>query len=141
MEDIVARHVASIQRTIKRQMEKSWFTPLVKLNALDETPRINFGKEPTGVEDITPSDIITTGINMGYINQPQYYEILRSIGVKINEELATKPEPKKDEETGEEDEVEEEKPKGSSENEEIGKKIKESKAVDQYFVTRIRQNR
>jgi hypothetical protein len=141
MEDIVARHVASIQRTIKRQMEKSWFTPLMKINALDETPRINFGKEPTGVEDITPSDIITTGLNMGYINQPQYYEILRSIGVKINEELATKPEPKKDEETGEEDEVEEEKPKGSSENEEIGKKIKESKAVDQYFVTRIRQNR
>lgn len=92
MEDIVARHVASIQRNIKRIIEKAWLGPLCEMNALEEMPRVNFGREPTGVENITPSDIITKGLELGYINQQQYYEILRTIGVKITEELATKPE-------------------------------------------------
>ena len=108
MEDIVARHVASIQRNIKRIIEKAWLGPLCEMNGLEEMPRVNFGREPTGVEDITPSDIITKGLELGYINQAQYYEILRAIGVKINEELATKPEIKEEpEEKPEEEEPEE----------------------------------
>jgi hypothetical protein len=102
MEDIVARHVASIQRNIKRIIEKAWLGPLCEMNGLEEMPRVNFGREPTGVEDITPSDIITKGLELGYINQAQYYEILRTIGVKINEELATKPEIKEEPEEEEE---------------------------------------
>jgi len=104
MEDIVARHVASIQRNIKRIIEKAWLGPLCEMNGLEEMPRVNFGREPTGVEDITPSDIITKGLELGYINQAQYYEILRTIGVKINEELATKPEIKEEPEEEEEPE-------------------------------------
>jgi hypothetical protein len=133
MEDIVARHVASIQRTIKRQIERAWFTPLCKLNALDEIPRVNFGKEPTGVEDITPSDIITKGLDLGYINQVQYYEILRGIGVKINEELATKPEVK-DETT---EKPEDSKDKEDTEEDETAKEIKGSKVGEAFVVTRI----
>jgi len=97
MEDIVARHVASIQRNIKRAVEKSWYTPLIQINAydLEDVPRVNFGREPTGVEDITPSDIITKGLELGYISQPQYYEILKQIGLKITEKWA--PEPQKQE--------------------------------------------
>lgn len=102
MEDIVARHVASIQRNIKRIMEKAWFGPLCEMNALEEMPRVNFGREPTGVEDIAPSEIIAKGLELGYINQAQYYEILRTIGVKISEELATKPEIKEEPEEEEE---------------------------------------
>ena len=106
MEDIVARHVASIQRNIKRTIERAWYTPLCY--GLDEVPKCNFGKEPTGVEDITPSEVISKGLELGYINQQQYYEILRQIGVKITEELANpekeeqKPEEKKPEEQPEE---------------------------------------
>ena len=139
MEDIVARHVASIQRTIKRQIEKSWFNPLIKLNGLEEFPRVNFGREPTGVEDITPSEIITTGLNLGYINQAQYYEILRSIGVKINEELATKPEPKNEEKPGEKDDSEEKDAERPKEDEEVAKKIRESKVGESWVVTRVRK--
>jgi hypothetical protein len=91
MEDIVVRHVASIQRPLKRIIEKSWYEPLIKMNGLEEVPRVNFGKEPTGVGDITPSDIITKGLELGYISQPQYYEILRTIGVKITESLGETP--------------------------------------------------
>ena len=92
MEDIVARHVASIQRNIKRTIEHSWFEPFIKLNNQEEVPRVNFGREPTGVEDIVPAEIITKGLELGYISQAQYYEILREIGVKITEELQEKPE-------------------------------------------------
>jgi len=114
MEDIVARHVASIQRNIKRIIEKAWLGPLCEMNGLEEMPRVNFGREPTGVEDITPSDIITKGLELGYINQAQYYEILRTIGVKINEELATKPEIKEEPEEKPEQE-EQDKPKTDEE--------------------------
>lgn len=89
MEDIVARHVASIQRNIKRTIEKSWYVPLCQMNAQEEIPKVNFGKEPTGVEDLTPSEIIAKGMELGYISQPQFYEILRQMGVKVTEVLGT----------------------------------------------------
>ena len=113
MEDIVARHVASIQRNIKRIIEKAWFEPLIKLNTgdMEDIPRVNFGREPTGVEDITPSDIITTGLQLGYISQAQYYEILRTIGVKITESLGEKPEKKEEKPEDEENPEEIEEPK------------------------------
>jgi hypothetical protein len=112
MEDIVARHVASIQRPIKRVIEASWYERLIDINALDldDIPRVNFGKEPTGVEDLTPSEIIAKGMELGYISQPQFYEILRQMGVKVTEILGTpeeKPE-KTEEETPEETAEEEE---------------------------------
>lgn len=109
MEDIVARHVASIQRNIKRIIEKAWFTPLCQMNALEEVPKVNFGREPTGVEDITPSEIIAKGLELGYINQQQYYEVLRQIGVKITETLEEKPK-------------EEEKPRKEDENTKLERK-------------------
>lgn len=107
MEDIVARHVASIQRNIKRIIERAWFTPLCDMNGLDEVPRCNFGKEPTGVEKVTPSEIITKGLELGFINRQQYYEICRNLGIKINEGLAEQ-EPEPEEEKPNEEEPEEE---------------------------------
>jgi len=122
LEDIVARHVASIQRNIKRTIEKTWYTPLIDMNGfdMDDVPRVNFGKEPTGVEDIAPADIITKGLELGYISQAQYYEILRTIGVKITEELQPKEkEVKPEDETPKEEENgdEEEKEVSDTENE------------------------
>jgi hypothetical protein len=104
MEDIVARHVASIQRNIKRIIEKAWLGPLCEMNGLEEMPRVNFGREPTGVEDIVPSEIIAKGLELGYINQQQYYEVLKQIGVKITESLGKEEEkPEEDEEPKEEE--------------------------------------
>ena len=107
MEDIVARHVASIQRNIKRIIEKAWLGPLCEMNGLEEMPRVNFGREPTGVEDIVPSEIIAKGLELGYINQQQYYEVLKQIGVKISESLQEEPKkqgkPKETEEEPEEE--------------------------------------
>jgi len=124
MEDIVARHVASIQRNIKRTIERAWFMPLCEMNGLDDVPKCNFGREPTGVEDINPSEIINKGLDLHYINQQQYYEILKQLGVKITEILA-KPE--------EQPEEEEEKP------EEPGQKKEEELEEDVYEVRHKRR--
>lgn len=134
MEDIVARHVASIQRNIKRTIEKVWFTPLCV--GLEEVPKVNFGREPTGVEDITPSDIITKGLELGYINQAQFYEICRQIGIKITEGLG------KEEEKPEENEEEEEeelKPEEKERIEALIKELKESKAEVNITLADLRE--
>lgn len=120
MEDIVARHVASIQRSIKRVIERVWFTPLIEMNGLEEVPKVNFGREPTGVEDITPSEIIAKGMDLGFISQAQFYEICRNIGVKITETLGEPEEEQEKEEENEpekeeEERDEEEKPEGKEE--------------------------
>jgi hypothetical protein len=86
IDDIVGRHVASIQRSLKRGVEKYWFEPLVQMYDLSEVPKLNFGKEPTGVEDITPSEVITKGLELGFISQGQFMDIMKQIGVKIKEE-------------------------------------------------------
>jgi hypothetical protein len=128
MEDIVARHVASIQRNIKRTVEKAWYEPLVLMNGLEEVPRVNFGREPTGVEDLVPSDIITKMLELGYISQPQAYEILRQMGVKITE-VAEEPQekPQKQEEPAKQEEPQDEETDGeqgtSGDGEEKGRKL------------------
>ncbi len=88
LEQIIGRHVSSIQRELKRTVERYWYKPLCIAHFGEgaEVPRINFGLEPTGVGDITPSEIITKGLELGYINQVQFMDIMKQIGIKIKEE-------------------------------------------------------
>lgn len=79
MEDIVQRHVGSIQRDIKRTVERDWFEKVVGA----PTPKIKFGIEQTGVEDIDPSMFLVQGVNTGLIQQDQYYDILKQMGLDI----------------------------------------------------------
>ena len=99
LQNIVQRHVNSIQRGVKRSMEKFWFTPLLKANdiPLEYLPKVNFGFEATGVENLNPSDIILKGLDYGLIDKPQYYHILGQMGIKVLE-------PQKQEEPEEEPE-------------------------------------
>jgi hypothetical protein len=108
LEQIIDRHVSSIQRELKRAVERYWYKPLVIANFGEdsEVPRLNFGNEPTGVEDITPSDIITTGLNLGYLGEAQFYEILKQIGIKVSEKT---PEQKAEEDAATQQQLEEQK--------------------------------
>ena len=81
MEAIVQRHVGSIQRDVKRAVEKFWFERLVGV----PTPRIKFGIEKTGVEDIDPSMFLVKGVDSGLIQKDQYYDILRQMGLDVPE--------------------------------------------------------
>ena len=86
IDEIILRHVASIQRVIKRSVEKYWFAPLAELYSLSEVPKLNWGREQTGVENILPSDIIVKGLELGFLSVGQYMDILKQLGVRIKEE-------------------------------------------------------
>ena len=86
IDEIILRHVASIQRGIKRSVEKYWFAPLANLYSLSEVPKLNWGREQTGVENILPSDIIVKGLELGFLSVGQYMDILKQIGIRIKEE-------------------------------------------------------
>ena len=83
IDTIIGRHVASIQREQKRGIEKFWFEPLIQTYELSEVPKLEFGREPTGVEDILPSDIIVKGLELGYLEKSQFMDIMKQIGVKV----------------------------------------------------------
>jgi hypothetical protein len=109
LEQIIGRHVSSIQRELKRAVERYWYKPLCAANFSEDTevPRINFGMEPTGVEDITPSEIITKGMELGYINQHQFNDIMQQIGIKLKEETPEEKEAAKEQEEKEQKTVDE----------------------------------
>lgn len=83
IDNIIMRHVSSIQRGFKRSAEKYWYTQIAEVYSLSEVPKLNWGKEPTGVEDIAPSDIITKGLELGFIDQIQFDDIMKQIGIKL----------------------------------------------------------
>ena len=119
IDDIVSRHLVAIERGFKRTIERDWFQPLMDLNSLDVLPKVNFGAEPTGVEDIQVEMIVTKMLEMGYIDEPQSLDLLRQLGLKLKvtaerelgeDEPEEEPEDTPDEEPEDEpDEVEEEK--------------------------------
>jgi len=85
LEDIVGRHITSIQREAKRAVEGEWYAPIVELVGITipENPRMNFGLEPTGVEDVQIEQIVVKGIELGYIDGPQYFDLLRQLGMTL----------------------------------------------------------
>lgn len=80
---VTDRHVTAIRRVAKRTVEGSWWEKLVVLNNLTEVPKMNFGVEPTGVEDLQLEPFLTKGLELAYIDEDQYWEILERFGVNI----------------------------------------------------------
>lgn len=82
LDKIVHRHVTAIQRDQKRQVEREWFEPLMIVNGIKiQTPRMNFGAEQTGLEPLDPSPIIVSGIELGFFDRPEYFDLLRQMGI------------------------------------------------------------
>lgn len=79
MDDIVSRHIGAIQRDMRRPVEKYWYKPYVDLKGYSEVPKIAFGYEQTGIEDIDISTIITELIKMGYLTDTQAMAILKAL--------------------------------------------------------------
>ncbi|MEM2293175.1 MAG: phage portal protein, partial [Nitrososphaerota archaeon] len=52
MLDIVERHIAGIQRYVKRKVEAEIFKPLVEAHGLREVPRLNWGIPATKLDEI-----------------------------------------------------------------------------------------
>ena len=98
MDAIVQRHVRAIQREVKRGVEGGWLNPLTDLNNLKEMPRINFGMEPTGVEDIQPAVILEKGLELGFVSQPQFNFLIDKLGFDLGDHQEEEEEEKPSEE-------------------------------------------
>lgn len=127
LDKIVQRHVTAIQRDQKREVEREWFEPLMIVNGIKvEIPRMNFGAEPTGVEEIIIDPIIVEGIRLGFVSEPQYWDIMRQLGIEVAQEAVEAPEEEPEEEpveAPEREEPEEETPKQKEMREKVDKMI------------------
>lgn len=79
------RNVNSIQREMKRGVEGGFFKRLMEANNFDTTPRVVWGIETTGVEDIQLENVISTAIEVGMIGPEQLTRLLRLMGLNIGE--------------------------------------------------------
>jgi len=73
-----------IQRQIKRSTEQGIYAPLMKLNGLEEVPRIVWNQEDAKFRGIQLERVLQTGINTGFIQLQQYYELLKRSGLDLH---------------------------------------------------------
>ena len=95
LEDMIDKNINAIQRNTARGMEDGFFKPLLIANKYDpdkdnDCPRVAWGVETTGTEDIMPSDIINKGLDLFYIRETEYWEILHQMGIKVTPKRSTK---------------------------------------------------
>ncbi len=97
LDDITGRNVGQIQRNVKRGVEAGFYARFLKENGItigtekDVVPRINFGKQPTGVEDVQIADFLRVGVDAYYIQRDQYFKILKDLGLEVDYEEAEIP--------------------------------------------------
>lgn len=91
LDDIVQRNVHALQRNVKRVIEASWYAPLCQLNNCTEVPKLEWGLERTGIEDVDISDFLVKGVELGLISLNQYMQLLQSMGLRIEPEAPEKP--------------------------------------------------
>ena len=102
------RHVQSIQRDMKRAIEYGFFRRFLDLNSIvDETPRVMWGVETTGVEELQMENVISTMLQIGMMGPKQATRLLKLMGLNIGELGYNLMPEDEDEEEPEEDEDEE----------------------------------
>lgn len=83
LDDIVQRNIHALQRNIKRIVEAKWFGPLCQKNDRKEVPKLEWGFEKTGVEDLNISEFLTKGLEIGYVRMPQFVKLLQQMGLRV----------------------------------------------------------
>ncbi len=89
LDKIVQRHVNALQRCVKRGVESNWYAKLVDLNNLPEIPRLNFGIERSGVQDIQLERFLTALVQAGHIDRDQSADLLMQMGLKLKDPSST----------------------------------------------------
>jgi len=124
--DMTDRRVQAIQRDVKRPIEAGFFDRLMLANGLIAEPRLVWGIERTGVEDLQLENIIAEAIRSGMLTEENLSLLLKLMGLDLGKLGYTKtglepeePEPDEDE-TGE-DEIPDE---DENEEEESLKKVR-----------------
>jgi hypothetical protein len=92
MLESVDRHVAGVQRYVKRRVEAEIFRPLVEAASLTEVPRLNWGMPRTKLDDLTLDDIASLVKN--YVISPaQAQAWLAKLGFPLEKEETENGEP------------------------------------------------
>jgi len=116
---IVDRNINAIQRNMSRGVEAGFFDRLMAANSLEAEPKVIWGIEKTGVEDLQMESIIATAIETGMIGPKQLEILLKKMGLDLGE-LGYEVEPEAPEdEVPPEEEPEEEEPVEDEEEERL----------------------
>ena len=116
---IVDRNINAIQRNMSRGVEAGFFDRLMAANNLEAEPKVIWGIEKTGVEDLQMESIIATAIETGMIGPKQLEILLKKMGLDLGE-LGYEVEPEAPEdEVPPEEEPEEEEPVEDEEEERL----------------------
>ncbi|MGD6850767.1 MAG: hypothetical protein ACQCN6_01755 [Candidatus Bathyarchaeia archaeon] len=85
MLDVIKADVEGRQRYLKRMVEHEfWEWHLRKRGWEGEIPSLNFGSPKTGLEDLNVDTFLTKGLELNFIDQQGFYDILQQKGLKIN---------------------------------------------------------
>lgn len=85
LQDLVDFNVRGIQRSIKRGIEAGFYTRLMKANNLTRIPKVVWNTEDAKFRGIQLERFLQTGVNAGFLQLEQYYEILRKSGLDIHQ--------------------------------------------------------
>ncbi len=84
LSDMVDRNVHAIQRSMERGIEAGIYERLMLANGIkDVVPRLTFGIETTGIEDIQLENIISTSIQVGLFNEKNLQALLQMGGIDV----------------------------------------------------------
>jgi hypothetical protein len=82
--ELVDRNIMGIQRQIKRSTELGVYQRLMELNGYEQVPRIVWNQEDAKFRGIQLERVLQTGVNTGFIQMPQYYELLKRSGLDLH---------------------------------------------------------
>jgi hypothetical protein len=85
MLEVIQRHVEGRQRYLKRMVEYEVFEWHLERKGLstEDLPQVHFGAPQTGLEEIKVDRLLDVGLQAGFINQEQFYDILRQKGLTL----------------------------------------------------------
>ena len=88
LEDLIDRNINAIQRNVARGVETGFFNRILTANGYKPeleniTPRVAWGMPRTGTEDLRPEEVIMRGLDLFYIREAGFYQLLDQMGFKI----------------------------------------------------------
>ena len=130
MQELTDRIIAAIQRNMKRGIEAGFYARLMEANDIELVPRLEWGVEKTGFEDLDLQLLILEGMRLGYVNDKNLEVLLKLAGIDLGKlGMFMPPEPldlKRDEpDEGEPDEEPAEEPDEEEERLEKIRKLRE----------------
>jgi len=84
LQELVDYNVRGIQRSIKRGVEAGFYARLMELNNYKIVPRVSWTTENAKFRGIQLERFLQTGVNAGFVQLEQYFEILQKSGLDLH---------------------------------------------------------